>query len=67
VMWVMWNLAQSISRQCKCRCKIGAQFVPNIMLPQKVFSTHLMVLLGHEGQVEAQFSLFRDGANLDAR
>jgi hypothetical protein len=26
-----------------------------------------MVLLGHEGQVEAQFSLFRDGANLDAR
>jgi hypothetical protein len=28
---------------------------------------HPMVLLGEEAKVEAQFSLFGDGANLDAR
>jgi len=28
---------------------------------------HPMVLLGEEDQVEAQFSLFGDSANLDAR
>jgi hypothetical protein len=34
---------------------------------QKLFWTHLMVLLGDEIQVEAHFDLFGDGANLDAR
>ena len=29
--------------------------------------THPMVLLGEEAQIEAQFSSFRDSANLDAR
>jgi hypothetical protein len=33
----------------------------------KPFWTHLMVLLGEEAQVEAQFGLFGDSANLDAR
>jgi hypothetical protein len=33
----------------------------------KPFLTHLMVLLGEEAQVEAQFGLFGDSANLDAR
>jgi hypothetical protein len=28
---------------------------------------HLMVLLGDEAQVEAHFSLFEDGVNLDSR
>jgi hypothetical protein len=29
--------------------------------------THLMVLLGDEGHVDARFGPFRDNANLDAR
>jgi hypothetical protein len=41
--------------------------VPNITLPQKSFLTQSMVVLGHEGQVKAQFSPFGAGANLDAR
>jgi hypothetical protein len=40
--------------------------VTNIPLAQKSFSTHLVVLLGHEAQLEARFSLFGDSANLDA-
>ena len=28
---------------------------------------HLMILLGKDAQVEAQFALFGDSANLDAR
>jgi hypothetical protein len=34
---------------------------------QKSFWTHPMVLLGDKAQVKAQFSPFRDSANLDAR
>jgi hypothetical protein len=40
---------------------------PNLPFAQKLFLTHLMVLLGDEAQVEAGFSPFGDSANLDAR
>ena len=33
----------------------------------EIILTHPMVLQGDETQVEAQFGLFRDSANLDAR
>jgi hypothetical protein len=42
-------------------------FAPKVLLYQKSFCTHLMVLLGDEAQVEARFSPFADSANLDAR
>ena len=49
----------------------GARYVHGLRLMHqsltKPFWTHLMVLLGEEAQVEAQFGLFRDSANLDAR
>jgi hypothetical protein len=48
-------------------CKICARFAPNAPKSKKPFWKHLLVLLGEEAQVEAQFSLFRDSANLDAR
>ena len=35
------------------RCKIGAQFAPNVPWAQKLFWTHPMVLHGDEAQVEA--------------
>jgi hypothetical protein len=38
--------------------KIGARFVLNILLAQKSFWTHPIVLLGDEAQVDASFSLF---------
>ena len=57
----------SVWRQCKCRCKIGAHFAPNVPSAQKSFWTHPMVLLGDEAQVEARFGLFGDKANHDAR
>jgi hypothetical protein len=47
--------------------QIGAQFARNVPLAQKSLCTHPMVLLGNEARVEAQFSLFRHNANLDAR
>jgi hypothetical protein len=57
----------SVWRQCYYRGKIGARFAPNIPLAQKSFWMHPMELLGDELQVEAQFSLFGDSANLDTR
>ena len=49
----------------------GARKVHSLCLkhPQskKPFSTHLLVLLGEEAQVEARIVLFRDSANLNAR
>jgi hypothetical protein len=54
-------------RQCYFRCKIHAQFVPNVPSDQKSFWTHLMVLLGDEAQVKAHFVQFGDSANFDAR
>jgi hypothetical protein len=50
-----------VSVQDRCtvcaKCTIGS----------KIVWTHLMVILGDEGEVEARFSLFGDSANLDAR
>jgi hypothetical protein len=46
---------------------IGARFAPNVQEAQKSFWTHLIVLLGDEAQVEAQFSLFGYSAYLDAK
>jgi hypothetical protein len=43
------------------------KFAPNVPKVRKSFSTHLMVLLGHEAQVEACFGPFGDSVNLDAR
>jgi hypothetical protein len=39
-------LLRSIWRQCYCRCKIGARFVPKVPLAQKSFWMHPIVLLG---------------------
>jgi hypothetical protein len=46
---------------------IGARFASNVPYAQKSFWTHLMVLLGDVGQVEAYFSMFGDSVNLTAR
>jgi hypothetical protein len=46
------------------KAKVEACFGP---LVQKFFWTHLMVLLGDESLVDAQFGLFGDRAHLDAR
>ena len=58
---------RSVWRQCQFRCRMGAQFGPNALQSKKTFWTHLLVLQGEEAQVEAQFGLFRDSANLDPR
>ena len=55
----------SVWRQCWCRCKIGAWFALDVDL--KSFSTHLIVPVGDEAQVEARFGPFEDSANLNAR
>ena len=52
---------------CLCQCKIGARFVPNVPLDQKLFWTQQKVLLCDEAQVEAYFGPFGDSANLDER
>ena len=39
----------------------------NAPLPKKLIWTHPIVLLAEEAQVEAQFGLFGDSVNLDAR
>jgi hypothetical protein len=58
---------RSVWRQCQGRCKIGAQFAPNIPKAQKSFWTHPIVLLGDEAQVDPRFILLGDSASLDAR
>jgi hypothetical protein len=40
--------------------------MPNVPYAQKLFWTHVMVLLGDEAQVDAHFGPFGDSANLDA-
>ena len=42
------------------RCTVCAKFICS-----KISLVHLMVLLGDVGEVEARFSPFRDGVNLD--
>jgi hypothetical protein len=39
----------------------------NVPWVQKLFWTHLMVLLGDEALVDAQFGLFGDSTNLEAK
>ena len=39
----------------------------NVPYAQKLFWTHLMVLIREEAQVETQFGPFGASANLDAR
>jgi hypothetical protein len=46
---------------------LSARFVSNVPKAQKSFWTHLTVLLGDVGQVEARFGPFGDSVNLDAR
>jgi hypothetical protein len=45
----------------------GARFVPNIPLAQKSLWTHMVILLGDEARVKAEFGPFGCSANLDAR
>jgi uncharacterized protein (UPF0248 family) len=46
------------------RCTVCAE---RTIASEVILDTHTMVLLGDNAQVEAQFSLFEDSANLDAR
>jgi hypothetical protein len=46
---------------------VGPRFVSNIPKGQKSFCMHPMALRCNAAQVEAQFSLFRESGNLDAR
>jgi hypothetical protein len=66
VTWVMWNLVsvrlQILLVSVQDRCTVCTKHT----LTHKLFSTHLMVLLGDEAQVEARFTPFGDSANLDA-
>ena len=41
--------------------------MPNAPYSTKPFLTHMFVLLDEEAQVEAQFGLLGDSANLDVR
>ena len=41
--------------------------MPIASYSKKPFLTHLFILLDEEAQVEAQFGLFGDSANLDTR
>ena len=45
----------------------SAQFVPNVLLAQKSFWMHLMVLLGDVDQAEARLNPFGDSVNVGAR
>ena len=63
----MWNLIsvrlEIVLVLVKDKCTVCAKHT----MAQKSFWMHPMVLLGDEAQAEAQFSLFGDSANLDAR
>jgi hypothetical protein len=45
----------------------GARFVPNVPLAQKSLWMHLVILLGDEARVKAEFGPFGGSANPDAR
>jgi hypothetical protein len=57
----------SVWRHCLCRCKIGAQFAPNIPQAQKSFWMHPMELLGDVGHVVSHFGPFGDSISVSAR
>jgi hypothetical protein len=63
----MWYLVLVCLETVLCRCKIGAQFVPNVRLAQELFWTNQMVLLGDEAQVEHLSVHLGDSANLNTR
>ena len=62
MMWVKWKLVlvclEIVLIWAEDRC---------IPQAQKSFWTHMMVLQGDKGQVEAHFGLLGDSVNLDAR
>jgi hypothetical protein len=70
-MWVMWKLVsvrlETVLVPVQYRSKIGARFAPNVPQAQKLFWTHMMVLLDDEAEVDARFSQFGDSANFHAR
>jgi hypothetical protein len=57
-----WKL-DSVGALMEDRCTVCAKCT----VGSEIFWTHLMVLLGDEAQEEAQFSPFRDNANLSVR
>jgi hypothetical protein len=63
----MWNLVtvylETVSVLVQDRCTICAKCT----IGSKSFWMHLMVLLGHEAQVEARFGPVGVSVNLDAR
>ena len=62
MMWVKWKLVlvclEIVLIWAEDRC---------IPQAQKLFWTHMMVLQGDMGQVEARFGLLGDSVNLDVR
>jgi hypothetical protein len=66
-MYVKWKLVlvrlEIVLVSAHDRCTICAKRT----IGSEIILTHLMVLLGDVGQVEARFSIFRDSVNLDAR
>jgi hypothetical protein len=62
-MWVMWNLILVLLETVLDRYTVCAKRT----LGSETALGDLMVLLGDEARVEAQFGLFIDSANLDAR
>jgi hypothetical protein len=52
---------------CKCSCKIGTWFAPNVPQALKLFWMHLMELLPDVGHVESRFGPFRDSVSVSAR
>ena len=63
----MWNLIsvrlETVLVSVQDRCTVCAKRT----IGSETFRTHPMVLLGDEPQVEAQFDLLGDSANLDVR
>jgi hypothetical protein len=65
VTWVMWNLIlvrlETVLVLVQDKCMVRNEYTIGKA------SRHSMGLRGDEAQVEAQFGLFGDSANLDAR
>ena len=63
----MWNLTsfrlETVLALVQDRCMVCARRT----IGSEIISTHLMVPLGDEAQVEARFDPFGDSANLDER
>ena len=63
----MWNVdsvrLEAVLVSVQDRCTVCAKRT----IGSETFWTHLMVLLGDVGEVEARFNLFGDSVNLDKR